>query len=88
MNTTVSVTTASTLIHQPVSASNLDPQPIIVYNNGSQPVFVSLNEAATTAEGIPIAAASNMNIVFIANEPLRGIVTAGTAEIRVMAMRQ
>lgn len=89
-NTTVSVSTASTVIFTPTVASILEPQPITIYNNGAQIVYIAVGPlAATVVTGIPLASSGGrIDLTFIAaSDVLRGITTTGTSEIRVMAMR-
>lgn len=88
-NVTVSVTAASTVIHTPTNASMMDPQPITVYNAGAQTVYLTINTPATSAIGVPLVSTGFVNLIFVTvSDVLRGIVTAGTAEVRVMSMRQ
>lgn len=88
-NVTVSVTAADTIIFTPTNSSMMDPQPITIYNNGAQSVFLTINSTATSAIGIPVASGGYVNLTFVTvSDVLHGIVTAGTAEVRVMSMRQ
>lgn len=87
-NTTVSVTASATTIFTPTVASVMEPQPITIYNAGAQTVFVTINSTPTAGIGIPVTSTGSLDVTFLANsDVLKGVVTAGTAEVRVMAMR-
>lgn len=86
ISVSVSVTATATILHVSTNASSRDPQPIRIYNNGAQTVFIG-GATVTAAAGTPVTSASGVDFQFTSQETLAAIVTAGTADVRVLRGR-
>jgi hypothetical protein len=86
ISVSVSVTTAATVLHVSTNASMRDPQPIRIYNNGTQTIFIG-GASVTAATGSPVVSTGSVEFQFTTEETLSAVVTASTADVRVLRGR-
>lgn len=81
------VTTSPTLLASPTHGSAIDPIPVQVFNNAASATVYVGGGTVTTATGVPLAAQTSQTFALMAGDDLYGIVSADTAEVRVMMGR-
>lgn len=83
----VSVTTAATILSNPVNGSLADSISAVVKNTGGASVYLG-GATVTSAAGLELAPGETLNVDLMAGDVLYGITASGTVTVSVMKLRQ
>lgn len=81
----VTVTTTATRLDTAEKSGGVKPgSSIAIYNASASTVYIGMTSGVTTANGVPVAAASWGPSFDLDDEAVYGIVASGTADVRVI----
>lgn len=87
VTSTVSVTTAATLLVTPTNGNVTDPVPVVIFNNDATNTVYLGGSGVATTNGMPILKQTGITLRLMAGDTLYGIAGA-TIDVRVMIGRQ